>query len=143
MPESISVIGFDFGSAWIGSAIGQTQTGTASPLKPLRVINNKPDWNGIKALIDEWAPDRLIVGLPKHMDDRSHQMTQKANRFARQLEGRFQLPTELIDERLTTREAWLIIEELASQRLNKPDIDCIAAVLITETWLNHHPPASD
>lgn len=138
MPESISVIGFDVGTRWIGTAIGQSQTRTASPLEPVRVVSNKPDWEKIQHLIEEWQPDHLVVGHPLHMDDSRHQMTQRCERFARQLEGRFHRPTELIDERLTTREAWQIIEQQASRHLDKPDIDSIAAVLITETWLHQY-----
>jgi len=137
MPESnISVIGFDFGTSWIGTAIGQTQTSTASPLQGVRVINNKPDWQTIEKLINTWLPEKLIVGLPTSMRDIESPMTEKAKRFSRQLEGRFHIKSELIDERLTTREAWQIIEESAHKKVDKQDIDCIAAVLITETWLN-------
>ncbi len=137
MPESnISVIGFDFGTSWIGTAIGQTQTSTASPLQGVRVINNKPDWQTIEKLIKTWLPEKLIIGLPTSMRDIESPMTEKAKRFSRQLEGRFHIKTELIDERLTTREAWQIIEQSAHKKIDKQDIDCIAAVLITETWLN-------
>jgi len=133
---NISVIGFDYGTSWIGSAIGQTQTCTASPLQGIRVINNKPDWQSIAKLIQTWQPAKLIVGLPTSMLDKESAMTEKAKRFSRQLEGRFHIKTELIDERLTTREAWQIIEDSAHKKVVKQDIDCIAAVLITETWLN-------
>ncbi|MCP4076650.1 MAG: Holliday junction resolvase RuvX [Gammaproteobacteria bacterium] len=132
----MSVIGFDFGTSWIGTAIGQTQTSTASPLQGVRVINNKPDWQTIEKLIKTWLPEKLIIGLPTSMRDIESPMTEKAKRFSRQLEGRFHIKTELIDERLTTREAWQIIEQSAHKKIDKQDIDCIAAVLITETWLN-------
>lgn len=136
MPESHTVIGFDFGSSWIGTAVGQTQTQTASPLEPIRVINHKPDWRQIARLIDTWQPDRLVVGLPTSMQGEEHAMSQQARRFSRQIEGRFNIRTEMADERLTTREAWQIVENQAQQFISKPELDSIAAVLITETWLN-------
>jgi putative Holliday junction resolvase len=71
------------------------------------------------------------------MDDQEQQISEKARRFSRQLEGRFHIKTELIDERLTTREAWHIVENQAHNKVSKSDIDSIAAVLITETWLTH------
>ncbi|MBT3203264.1 MAG: Holliday junction resolvase RuvX [Gammaproteobacteria bacterium] len=132
----MAVIGFDFGTSWIGTAIGQTLTNTASPLQGVRVINNKPDWQSIEKIIKTWQPEKLIVGLPTSMRDIESPMTEKAKRFSRQLEGRFHIKTELVDERLTTREAWQIVEESAHKKVVKEDIDCIAAVLITETWLN-------
>ena len=141
MPDNLSVLGFDVGTKWIGSAIGQTLTQTASPLEGIRVINNKPDWGAIEKLIKTWQPDRCIVGLPSSMIGKQSAMTEIAKRFSRQLEGRFQIKTELIDERLTTREAWQIIEHSEQKNTRKQDIDCIAAVLITETWL-HQQPAS-
>lgn len=136
MPDSLTVIGFDVGTHWIGSAVGQTQTQTASPLQPIRVINQKPDWAHIEKLIKTWEPTHLVVGYPRHMTGEEHAMSQKAKRFSRQLEGRFHIKTHLTDERLTTREAWQIVENEASQRISKPDMDCIAAVLITEDWLH-------
>jgi len=137
MPEQqITVMGFDYGTHWIGTAIGQTQSGTASPLQGIRVINNKPQWQDIAKIIETWQPSRLIVGLPTSMQEKSSPMTGKAKRFSRQLEGRFHIKTELGDERLTTREAWQIIEHSAHKKVKKQEIDCIAAVLITETWLN-------
>lgn len=132
----LTVLGFDVGTHWTGVAVGQTRTATASPLESIRVRNGKPDWPRIEALIREWQPDRLIIGLPTGMDGSPHAMTKTARRFARQLEGRFHLPVALSDERLTTREAWQIAESSASRRLDKPDIDGIAAVLIVETWLS-------
>jgi len=142
-PADLTVLGFDVGSHWTGVAVGQTRTGTASPLQPLRLRNGKPDWTRIEALIREWQPQRLVVGLPTGMDGSPHRMTETARRFARQLEGRFHLPVEFADERLTTREAWQIAESRGSRHLDKPDIDGIAAVLITETWLSSREPGQD
>ena len=64
-------------------------------------------------------------------------MTDKASRFSRQLQGRYQIGTELIDERLTTREAYLIAIDSGTHK-SKPEIDSLAAVLITETWLREY-----
>ena len=64
-------------------------------------------------------------------------MTDKASRFSRQLQGRFGIETELIDESLTTREAYVIAIE-SGQRKSKPEIDSVSAVLITETWLREY-----
>ncbi len=139
--SDLTVLAFDVGTQWTGVAVGQTRTGTASPLDSLRLRNGKPDWERIGSLIGEWQPDRLIVGLPAGMDGQSHAMTDTARRFARQLEGRYHLPVDFADERLTTRAAWQILEQQSSRRHSKPDIDGIAAVLIAETWLSSHAAA--
>lgn len=67
-------------------------------------------------------------------------MTAKVLKFSRQLEGRFKVPVELIDERLTTREAYQIAIE-SKQQKTKQEIDSIAAVLITESWLRGNNPS--
>ncbi len=142
MPENnITIIGFDYGTQWIGSAVGQTQTQTASPLEAIAVSHNKPDWGQIARLIKTWEPDRLVIGFPTTMDGIEGPITQAAKKFSRQLHGRFYVETELVDERLTTREAWQIVEEKARSHISKQQIDCISAVLICETWL-HMPENS-
>ncbi len=132
MPEPVeTVIGFDFGNHWIGVAVGQTLTGQARPLSAVR----RGDWRRIEALLAEWRPQRIVVGLPLNLAGERQAMTARAERFGRQLEGRFGIPSELIDERLTTREAWQLALERADKK-SKPEIDSLAAMLITETWLH-------
>ena len=108
MPEDLTtVVGFDFGSRWIGVAVGQTLTRQATPLTTLKAN----DWKSIKRLLDEWKPQRLVVGLPLSMSGEDQEMTASAKRFGRQLEGRFGISTVMVDERLTTREAYQIAIE--------------------------------
>lgn len=134
MPESLrTVIGFDFGSYWIGVAVGQTLTLQATPLKALK----NSDWKGIKQVLDEWKPQKLVVGLPLSMNGEDQEMTAGAKRFGRQLEGRFGIDTMMVDERLTTREAYQIALEQQSKK-SKQELDCLAAALITESWLQNH-----
>lgn len=122
---------FDYGQKRIGSAIGQTITATATALEIIKVVNNKPNWDKIEHLIGEWRPDKLIVGHPFTLDGDRQEMTDAAEKFGRQLEGRFKLPVELIEEQLSSYEAR---RELKSTR----DLDAVAARLILETWLREH-----
>ena len=73
------------------------------------------------------------------MRGEAQEMTQRAQRFARQLRGRFQISAELVDERLTTREAYQIAIE-NQRKKSKTEIDSLAAALITESWLENHAP---
>ncbi len=131
MPEQAdTVLGFDFGSHWIGVAVGQTLTGLASPLPAIK----SGDWAAIESLLKDWQPETLIVGLPTSMDGSDDEMTESAKRFSRRLAGRYSLPTELHDERLTTREAWQIASD-SNRHFSKQQIDSLSAVLITESWL--------
>ncbi len=136
-----TVIGFDFGTVWTGIAIGLTLTAQARPLNAIKSISLKPNWLAIETVLKEWQPQKLIVGLPSSMIDDHHPMTAKVLKFSRQLEGRFKVPVELIDERLTTREAYQIAIESKRQK-TKQEIDSIAAVLITESWLRGNNPSA-
>jgi len=130
-----TLLGFDYGPAKIGVAVGQTLTGTATPLTTLRAVKQRPDWAAIGRLIESWRPDRLVVGLPLNMDDSEAPVAAGARRFARQLEGRYRLPVALVDERLTSRGA----REAARGRPKKiEELDALAAKLILETWLSEH-----
>jgi putative Holliday junction resolvase len=134
MPETGTLLGFDFGTRKIGVATGQTLTGTATPLTILHLVKNKPDWDGIQRLIAEWQPDALVVGLPIGPDEEDTPMTIAARKFARQLHGRFHLPVHMADERLTSREAWSRIGGIAIHDVTR--IDSMAAKLILETWFS-------
>ncbi len=128
-----TVIGFDYGERSIGVAVGQTLTGRATPLPAIRA----GDWRAIESLLETWQPDRLIVGLPLNMRGERQAMTAKAERFSRQLQGRYGVPSELVDERLTTREAYQLALG-GGEKKSKPEIDSLSAMLITESWLNDH-----
>ncbi len=139
MPDAAieTVIGFDYGSSWIGIAVGQTLTTQARPLSAIKSFKRSPNWEAISLLLSEWKPQKLIVGLPTSDYSETKYMTDKASRFSRQLHGRFHIDTQLIDERLTTREAYTIA--IASgKRKSKSEIDSLSAVLITETWLREY-----
>jgi putative Holliday junction resolvase len=129
-----SLLGFDFGLRRIGVAVGQTLTGTASPLTTLISRDGQPDWTAIGRLVAEWQPEALVVGLPYQMDDQEAVVAGRAKRFARQLEGRYRLPVHLADERLTTREA---LRQLGKRGVeDRRLVDALAAQLILETWLS-------
>ena len=127
-----AVLGFDFGTKKIGIAVGQTITGTANPLTTLRYVNDKPDWQGIEKIIRQWQPTDLVVGLPIDTDGSETEISDKARRFARQLEGRFQLKVHMADERYTSAGA----RSLAGKVKKIEELDALAAKLILETWLN-------
>ncbi|MFB3059097.1 MAG: Holliday junction resolvase RuvX [Gammaproteobacteria bacterium] len=139
MPDAAieTVIGFDYGTSWIGIAVGQTLTAQARPLSAIKSFKRSPNWEAISLILSEWKPQKLIVGLPTSDYSETKYMTDKASRFSRQLHGRFHIDTQLIDERLTTREAYTIA--IASgKRKSKSEIDSLSAVLITETWLREY-----
>jgi putative Holliday junction resolvase len=135
MPES-SVLGFDFGERRIGVAVGDRLLGIAHPLCTIDTILTAERFARIGQLIDEWKPETLIVGLPTHADGTEHQMTQLARRFANRLNGRFNLPVVLVDERHTSLLAESLLHESGLHgRKQKPVLDQVAAQAILQTWL--------
>jgi putative Holliday junction resolvase len=108
MPEVVNkgaelmVMAFDFGTRRIGVAVGNTLTKAGQPLKIIEEPSEDVRFKAIQTLIKEWQPNRLVVGLPCHPDGAEHEMSAKARRFGNQLQGRFHLPVEWVDERYTS-----------------------------------------
>lgn len=97
-----AVIGFDFGLKRLGVAVGNTLTRSASPLRIIDSRTNQSRWDGINAVVKEWSPVAFAVGIPRYPDGTAHEMTERCERFARQLEGRFHLPVYRVDERYSS-----------------------------------------
>lgn len=133
-----SVLGFDFGTKYIGVAIGQELTGSASPLGSVKANDGIPNWDNIEKYLKEWQPDIVVVGLPLNMDGTEQPMTKSAKKFGNRIHGRFGLPVEFQDERLTTADAK---ERLFSQggykNLKKDNIDSHSAMLIIESYFEN------
>ena len=134
------LIAFDFGLRRIGVAYGQMVTKTAKPVTTLLANDGHVDPQTISALLNEYEPQALIVGLPLNMDGTDQAITQDARQFAAWLSKAFKLPVHLSDERLTTIEARdQIFSQGGAKALNKKQIDAYAAVIILESWMrdNH------
>lgn len=136
---SRTVMAFDFGTKRIGVAVGETGSRLAHPLTTVSAGTNDERFDAIGRLIDEWKPSMLLVGLPVHMDGAEHEMTARARRFARRLEGRFSLPVEMIDERLSTNDAASRLHDAGVEsRRQKSVRDQVAAQGMLQTWLDAH-----
>jgi putative Holliday junction resolvase len=132
-----TVLAFDFGTRRIGVAVGNTLVRVAHPLTTIADEANAARFAAIASLIGEWRPGLLVVGHPVHADGSAHDMTERAERFARQLEGRFGLPVERADERLTTvdAEATLVAAGVRA-RERKAVRDAAAAQRILQSWFD-------
>jgi putative Holliday junction resolvase len=131
------VLAFDFGTRRIGVAVGDTGVGLAHPLATVPSAHGDECLRAIEALVAEWQPALLVVGLPTHADGVPHAMTERARRFAGQLERRFRLPVELCDERFTTHGASDALREAGARgRERKAARDRVAAQLILQDYLD-------
>lgn len=138
MPNNeLTLLGFDFGTKYIGVATGQSITQTATPLTTLKARDGEPRWEEVKRLVEQWSPDALVIGIPLNMDGTESDMSQKARAFAHKLSAQTNLPVHECDERLTTHEAKsLLLELYGPKALEKTTIDSFAAKLIVESWMN-------
>ena len=132
-----TLLAFDFGARRIGVAVGTTRLRTARPLTTIDTERNDQRFAAIAALIAEWQPDRLVVGLPLHADGTPHDMTARARRFAHQLEGRTGLPVVQVDERHTTELARSALQaDGRGGREHRALRDAVAAQLILQAYLD-------
>ena len=123
-----SFLAFDFGMKRVGVATGNSLMRSAQPLRTL-AVEGDARFRAIAALIDEWKPDALVIGVPFHPDGAEHDNTLRARRFGRQLHGRFRLAVHEVDERYTTVDV-----ESAGAR----DADSAAAALILEQFFREN-----
>jgi len=135
------LLGFDFGSNKIGVAIGQTITKQARALTVINANNGVPNWQQIDILIKQYNPNTLVIGLPINMDDSISDISLKAQKFARQLNSRFNIPVQMWDERLSSFEARGLLKATKKNNNNKTNqknqnIDAIAAALILQGFLD-------
>ena len=107
-----TVLAFDFGERFTGVAVGEANMGMAHPLGLITAESNAARMNAIAALVVEWEPGFLVVGLPLSMDGSEHELTRRCRRFARQLESRFRLPVRLVDERLSSAAAEQVLRSV-------------------------------
>ena len=125
MPQQF--LAFDFGTKRVGVASGNTVLHQASALTTI-AAEGDARFERIGKLIQEWRPDALVVGVPYHPDGAPHDNTRRAQRFARQLHGRFRLPVHEVDERYTTTDA------LAA---GAADVDAASAAIILDQFLKN------
>lgn len=122
-------LALDFGLKRTGVAVGNRLTRCATPQDTIKAEGDAR-FGHISARIREWQPDGLVVGIPFHPDGAPHDNTRHAQRFSRQLQGRFGLPVFEVDERYSTTEA------LQDGAL---DADAAAACIILEQFLRSIP----
>ncbi|WP_286976951.1 Holliday junction resolvase RuvX [Pseudomonas sp.] len=133
------LLGFDYGTKQIGVAVGQPITGQARELCVLKAQNGVPDWQKVEALIREWQPDAIVVGLPLNMDGSPSDMSERAEKFGRRLNGRFNLPVHTHDERLTTYAAkGERLQQGQNSGYRERPVDALAAALVLEGWIQAH-----
>ncbi|ARV20185.1 Putative Holliday junction resolvase [Curvibacter sp. AEP1-3] len=128
-PALTTFIAFDFGLKRTGVAVGNRLMRTAQPQGSIHAEGNAR-FDGVAAKLKEWQPDAIVIGVPYHPDGAPHENTARAQKFGRQLQGRFGLQVFEVDERYSTTEA------IAS---GAKDADAMSACIILEQFLRNLP----
>ncbi len=124
-----TLLAFDFGTKKIGVAIGNTLTGHARPLEIIHGETREPRFARIAALLKEWQPTRVVVGLALDSDGGEQEATARCRRFANQLHGRFGVNVTLVDERGSSMEAQSLLG-------TNDDDDAMAAAVVLQRHLD-------
>jgi len=135
-----NIIGFDFGTKYIGISLGDTMIRNARGISSIHRKNKRYDWEQITQLINKWEPAALVVGQPLTLDGKEQEISRLAAKFANQLRGRYNLNVFEVDERLTSRLAQDIIKNTEDKRFakkkHKDAKDQVAAQIILQTWFD-------
>jgi putative holliday junction resolvase len=136
-----TVLAFDYGEKRIGVAVGESMLKVAHPLTTINAEENDAKFAQIANIIQEWRPALLVVGLPMHMDGETHLLTQLSKKFAQRLEGRFNLPVVMVDERLSSMEASQNLSAAGIKGIKqKAMLDAVAAQSILQSYFDSLSP---
>ena len=131
-----TLIGFDFGERRIGVAVGETATGIANPLGAIDEAANEPRFREIEKLVREWHPSGFVVGRPRHANDSEHVIAKLAEKFARRLRARYNVPVVMVDETLSSASAESELRTSRAGARRKGDVDAVAAAIILQSYLD-------
>lgn len=133
-----TILAFDFGEKRIGIAVGETILKVAHSLTTIEAEENEIKFSQIANLIQEWRPSLLIVGLPTYLNGEAHALTQLSKKFAQRLEGRFNLPVKMVDERLSSAEASQKLRDVGINGIKqKAKLDAVAAQIILQSYFDN------
>lgn len=133
------VVGFDYGTKKIGVAVGNIFTKITTPLFNLEPIKQEPMFKKLGGVVEEWKPFMFIIGMPELEDQGNHPLKTLIKNFKLELENRYDRPVILINERLTSHEAYKM-KRLYPKNMS---LDAIAASLILDTWLTDRTTPTD
>lgn len=139
-PVRGAVLAFDFGEKRIGVAVGEIELAIPHALTVIAAEDNDRRFAAITTLIAEWQPVQLVVGVASHADGSEHETGRLSRRFGQRLTGRFSLPVDFVDERLTSHAAEAQLRESGVRSDQRAALlDAAAAAEILRTWFEIPP----
>ena len=142
---SETVLGFDVGARRIGVAVGNTLLRQARAAAIVESTERDDGLVAIGALIREWQPERLVVGIPLPVEPQAKPgpAFTRCERFADRIGRQFSLPVERVDERYSSIEADHLHRDRRQAGLAKraAKLDDVAAEVILQRWFDELPAA--
>lgn len=129
-----TALALDIGMQKIGVATGSSFLAEATPRDNIKANDAAPHWPQLQEQLKRWKPQLVVIGYPMNMDDSDTFLSPACVRAANKIHGRYQLPVRLVDERLSTREAYDLAINADHQRWKGKAVDALAASVILQTW---------
>ncbi len=140
-PSVMRYLGIDLGDKRTGLAIGDDETGIATPLVVIETSDGDLRLQQIAEMVDQQRPDALVVGLPLNMDGSEGQPAAKTRSWVAELTAHLHLPVHLVDERLTSFDADQKLRGSGLTRKQKNNRhDALAAAAILNEFLQNYTP---
>lgn len=137
-------LGLDLGTKTLGLALTDKTNTISSPYKTIKFTSYTTLIEELKQIIEEKEVGKLILGLPKNMNNSSGFAANRSLQFKEELEKEIDLPIVLVDERLSTTEAENILISTDMSRMKRKEvIDSYAAAIILDTYLKERRAQSE
>ena len=131
------LLGRDIGNKTIGVSVSDPLGITAQGVTTIKRASKVEDVEALKALIDKYDVEKLIVGLPKNMNNTLGFQAKRTMNYADYLKEALNMEIVYVDERLTTSGAEAVLIEGGVRRENrKKHVDKLAATLILQMYLD-------
>jgi putative pre-16S rRNA nuclease len=131
------LLGLDYGSHRIGTALSDPLGITAQPLQAIRRRGDNRDIEAIGEIVREFSVDRVVLGLPLMLDGTEGEQAKRARAFGEKIADRLRLPVETWDERMTTVQAERHLIASGVRREKRKEIrDSLSAVILLQSLLD-------
>lgn len=131
------IIGLDVGDKTIGVAVSDLLQLTAQGLTTIRRESKVKDYTALKEIIDEYDVKKVVVGLPKNMNNTIGPQGEKTMKFAEKIKNKYDVEIIYEDERMTTMAAEkMLISGDVRREKRKTVIDKVAATYILQLHLD-------
>lgn len=135
------ILGLDVGTKTVGVSVSDLLGMTAQPVETIKIDSEAGNLGFVRleALIKEYKPSKIVLGLPKHMNGDEGIRAEASRDYGNKITEEFGIEVDYQDERLTTAQAEKVLIDGGVRRKDrKKSIDKLAAVLILQSYLDAH-----